>query len=136
MVFPALLLTTSVCQAVCISGHIPVDREYQQSTFVIKGMPVSQVHVDETPDGYFLDGTDSEIRVLKVFKGSPKQLTRVFSENSSGRFPLAVDIPYILFVHEVHGRLVVDNCGNSIRSSDAQTLVSKLETLADSSKGP
>jgi hypothetical protein len=37
----------------------------------------------------------------------------IFSENTSGRFPMQLRRRYVLFVYREAGRLMVDNCGNS-----------------------
>jgi len=50
---------------------------------------------------------------LRILKGRPRKTFIVFSENTSGRFPMNAKKSYLVFVYREHGRLRIDNCGNS-----------------------
>jgi hypothetical protein len=69
--------------------------------------------VPEAKDGYFLEGTNYRIKVEENFRGAFPTGQELFSENSSGRFPMAIGHRYLLFAYVEHGRFQVDNCGNS-----------------------
>lgn len=71
-----------------------------------------------------LDGTTYPVQVEEVLHGSHAKTVKLFSENSSGRFPMRVGATYLVFAYEELGRLQVDNCGNSGELSE------KTETLA------
>jgi hypothetical protein len=86
------------------------------------GTKLSGGEIGESRDGYFLAGTELTVRVDRIFKGSPPRTLTLFSENSSGRLPLADGTLYLLFVYQDHGRFVVDNCGNSSPLSKWETL--------------
>lgn len=53
------------------------------------------------------------MKVEAVYRGDVSGSLVIFSENSSGRFPMEPHIPYVLFIYREAGRLMVDNCGNS-----------------------
>ena len=61
----------------------------------------------------YLDGTTYSVQVEEVLRGSPGKTVKLFSENSSGRFPMEVGAAYLVFVHEELDRLAADYCGNS-----------------------
>lgn len=103
-----------LAQSACVfDADRTISGEFDHSEYVVLATPVSTVHTPTSTDRYFLDGDDTTIRIMKVFKGSPIQSLKVFSENSSGRFPLELNEPYVLFLYQDHGRFQVDNCGHS-----------------------
>jgi hypothetical protein len=81
-------------------------------------------------------GVYYDLRVLHIFKGSPKTTLRLFSENSTGRFWLQDGSDYVLFVYEetfdppIGVKLSADNCGNSADISHAQATIHALQTLS------
>lgn len=114
--FLLFILETSIMSlayAICLNGHLSVKLEYDGSRYIVIGTTVSEKLAAESSDGYFLDGTEYLVRVSKSLKGAAPHVLSVFSENSTGRFPLAIGQSYLLFLRLVNGRMVVDNCGNS-----------------------
>ena len=97
--------------AVCLNGHPSVPDEYVQSDAVLIGQVIGYRAVPEA-DGYY-EGDGYRIRVRELFRGRVPASFEVFSENSTGRFPMEVRRTYLLFVYRDRGRLMVDNCGNS-----------------------
>jgi hypothetical protein len=70
-----------------------------------------------------LDGTTYTLTVDETFRGRLPKTVRIFSENSRGRFPMEIGAKYLLFASTWHGRVIVDNCGNSERlNPDSRTL--------------
>jgi hypothetical protein len=60
----------------------------------------------------------------------------VFSENSSGRFPMQRSERYLLFIsRDVEDQLVIDNCGNSGRLSEKAEALRAVRTLASHKGG-
>jgi hypothetical protein len=121
-----LLLSSSV-DAVCLKGNPSVKQECDDSQSVFIGKVQEQRHVPESRDYY--DGDEYIVQVLEVFKGESKHQIVIFSENSSGRFPMTVGSTYILFVYVERGRFQVSNCGNSGLLSDKKDVVSAVWTL-------
>jgi hypothetical protein len=109
----AFLLTGMSAHAACLNGHPSVREEQQNSKAVVLARVVGQREVPETSDGFYFDGTIYRIKIERAFQGNIGADAELFSENSSGRFPMAVGSKYLLFINERHDRLLVDYCGNS-----------------------
>jgi len=117
-------------QAVCVNGHPSVTSEYRHSKIVVIASVVEEKPVAAMPDGYFLEGKMYELNVEKAFRGKPGPTLKLFDENTSGRFEMSVGTKYLLFVYEEHGRLRVDNCGNSAEFSKSSAIIKQVEKLA------
>jgi hypothetical protein len=63
--------------------------------------------------GEHYDGGVYSVQVDEVYRGHPGRSFEVFSENSSGRFPMQRSERYLLFISQDVDQLVVDRCGNS-----------------------
>jgi hypothetical protein len=96
---------------VCLEGRLSVEREYHKSAGVFIGRVIAGRAVPESKD--YLEGTVYSVRVEEVLHGEVPDTVEVFSENTSGRFPMDVESRYLLFVYRNLGRVMVDNCGNS-----------------------
>jgi hypothetical protein len=96
-----------------------VEAEFKSSIWVVVGCVTHSETVSE--DGDFIRGTFFTVRIAEVLKGAPPELIELYSENSSGRFPMEIGEPYLLFLSDqsfagIHGlRLAVDSAGNSNR---------------------
>ncbi len=123
----SFLLLSSSADAVCLKGNPSAKQEYADSQSVFIGKVLEHKHVPESRDYY--DGDEYTIQVQEVFKGESKHQIVIFSENSSGRFPMTVGSTYILFVYVELGRFQVSNCGNSGLLSDKKDVVSVVQTL-------
>jgi hypothetical protein len=71
-----------------VNGHPSVEDEYSKSEYVLTAAVVSASEVPESKDEYYLGGTDYTLRTLRTLMGHPPTTFKVFSENSSGRFPM------------------------------------------------
>jgi hypothetical protein len=98
---------------------------------VVVASVVEEKPVAAMPDGYFLEGKMYELNVEKTFRGKPGPMLELFDENTSGRFDMSVGTKYLLFVYEEHGRLRVDNCGNSKEFSKSGATIKQVEKLAN-----
>ncbi len=118
----AVIAWAGAAFAVCFFGHPSLEQEYQNSTMIFVGRVTSEEFTPESKN--YLDGTTYSVQVEEVLRGSPGKTVKLFSENSSGRFPMEVGAAYLVFVHEELDRLAVDYCGNSGK------LPEKAESLA------
>ena len=126
-----LLLCPVVASAACVNGYPTVKKEYRISKFVLIGKVVADRKTTAGPkDDDFLDGDTYEIVPIRSFKGQTNSRLDVFSENSSGRFPMEMNGKYLLFLYEDQGRLIVDNCGNSDLISDAKKAAAEVAKLS------
>lgn len=107
----SFMLVSSIATAVCLNGHPSVAEEYANSQSVFIGKVIAEKAIPES--GNYYDGHDYTVHGQEVFKGNPTSTVVIFSENSSGRFPMAVGSSYIIFVDYELGRYQIDNCGNS-----------------------
>jgi hypothetical protein len=77
------------------------------------------------------EGTQYTLRVEQLFKGRARKTVVLFSENTSGRFPMDVGEKYLVFVYrsEYKHRAIfaVDNCGNSGRLSEKPDVLGQVE---------
>jgi hypothetical protein len=98
--------------AMCVNGHPSVDQEFRQSSLVFVGRVTAASAAAETKS--FYEGSRYSIQVKEIFRGRPRRTLTVFSENSSGRFPMDIGIDYLLFLSVRAGEpAMVDSCGNS-----------------------
>ena len=112
----------------CLQGHPSVKREYRGSWAVFVGRVVSSRILPEAPPNW-LDGTVYTVQVSTVFRGHPPRQLDLFSENSSGRFPMDSRGKYVLFTYRTLGRTAIDNCGNSRPLFGADAVLDTLRTL-------
>lgn len=126
-------LWSLTAQAVCVNGHPSVTSEFRQSKAVVVATVVGEKRVPDAEDRYFLDGTMYEVRVDMTFKTGDSAMLQIFSENTTGRFDMVVGGKYLLFIYEEHGRLRVDNCGNSGAASKKSGMIQQVARLAHSS---
>jgi hypothetical protein len=138
MFYPSFALLTGLTLAlsillpidhapVCLHGHPSAEKEYQQSYGVLIGHVVAAGAVLESKD--YLDGTAYSVRVNEVLRGHLPDTLEVFSENSSGRFPMDVGSKYLLFLYRALDRTVVDNCGNSGLLSETASVLKTVRRL-------
>lgn len=106
-----LLGYSTMAPAVCLEGHVPIRKEYSRSAFVLTASVVSIQVVPDSKDGYFVAGSNYELRPVETLKGSTPPTITVFSENSTGRFDMERGKRYLVFIYRAHGRLRIDNCG-------------------------
>jgi len=105
---------------------------YARSFSVFTATVISQRHVPPLDKFFDLDGDMYTIKVEEVFRGKLPRTVELFSENSSGRFLMTVGAKYILFIYREHGRLMVDNCGNSDLLTEGSATVAAVRKLSGS----
>jgi hypothetical protein len=114
--------------AACLEGHPSIPIEFAKSPHIIIG-EVTQVDAVSERGNYY-DGHNYTVRIIETIKGNLKSIIFIFSENSSGRFPMRVGESYILFLYEEVNTLQVDNCGNSGLLTKKQDVVKEVRNLS------
>ena len=109
----SLLLVSSLAAAFCLNPNDSpsIGDEYADSQSVFIGKIISKKGVPES--GGYYEGDEYTVQVQEVLKGNPTNPISIFSENSSGRFPMDVGSTYLIFVYENLSRYQIDYCGNS-----------------------
>lgn len=126
----SLILCSSLAFAACANGYPTIGEEYSSSVMVFVGRVVARRATPFSGDEYFLDGDTYTVIPRRVFKGNLGTRVDLFSENSTGRFPMHMKREYLLFVYEDHGRLMVDNCGNSDLMPPAKNALAQTTAVA------
>ena len=106
-----LVLATTGAHAYCGKGHPSIEQEYADSSVVFRGLVNSSRQVPSAKG--FEEGVVYTLAVQELVRGKLGRTVDVFSENSSGRFPMKHGAEYLIFAYRDRGRLSVDNCGNS-----------------------
>lgn len=115
MVVGALLFCQQAA-ALCLSGHPSPRSEFSSSKYVLLGKVVAEKNISSPDDPTGISGTIYYIEVTLVFKGSVGTTVKIWSENTSSRFPMHIGSKYLLFLTETRtGEVFVDSCGNSSR---------------------
>jgi hypothetical protein len=108
----------------------PVDEEFAESEYVLIGTVVAATNILERGD--FVRGTIYTVDVDETFKGPPPLKLLLYSENSSGRFPMQLRQKYFIFAnHEkfeglTEPYLAVNNRGNSALLRDATETIRQV----------
>jgi hypothetical protein len=126
-------LVAEVSPAVCLLDDYSVKAEYDRSTAVVIAKVVSERVIPDGPDPDSLGGTLYGIAVQESIRGRLHGIAEVFSENSTGRFPMLKGKSYLLFLYSENGRLSADSCGNSglvSRKKQALAIVRELHRAA------
>lgn len=114
-------------------AHPTVEDELKGSAVAVVGTVVKSRNVSDK-DGFVM-GTFYSVRVKEVLTGAPSSAVELYSENSSGRFPMKVGIRYLIFAHEnsFEGfdgpRLAINNCGNSGTVANSKKALVKVRAL-------
>jgi len=111
----------------CGRGHPSVSVEFHTSVAVFMGQVVDSAADSASKD--WLDGTTYTVQVDEQLRGSLPSMVKLFSENSSGRFPMQIGGKYLLFIYQLLGRFAVDNCGNSGLLSDRAAVMKTVREL-------
>jgi len=124
----ALLFPTVPSLGFCPKPDPTVVCEFLNSDAVFVGAVIS-VRVAPPRSAAELDGWLYELTVQELFRGPRTRTIEVYTENSSGRFPLDVAKKYLLFADKHDGRLTITNCGNSALLTKAQKAIQELHRL-------
>jgi hypothetical protein len=125
-----LILCSTFACAACPNGYPTISEEYNGSAAVLVGNVVGDRITPLSEDEYFFDGDTYTVIPVRVIKGRPASRIDLFSENSSGRFPMRVGREYLIFAYKDHGRLIVNNCGNSEPIHNAKNALAQVIAVA------
>jgi len=113
-----------------ISGyHVPLDKEFREAYVVAIGTVVAEKHVSERPP-FWLAGTSYRFRVDETLRGHRYKTLNLFSENTTGRFPMDIGEKYLVFVTKDRDVFGVSNCGNSTVVSGQSHVVQQVKEMA------
>jgi len=118
---------------VCLLNDYSVQAEYSRSTAVVIGEPVSERSVPDREDVGFYGGIIYTVKISETLRGALHGKVEVFSENTSGRFPMEKGKKYILFLSKDQKYLSADNCGNSGLVAEKHDVLSAVRTIAKQS---
>lgn len=90
-----------------------LEQEMKTVSAVVVGKAIKQEYTATGPGGTWVDGTYYTVLVSKTQYGSAAKEIKVFSENSSGHFPMFLNEPYLLFISTCDGVQYIDRKGNS-----------------------
>jgi len=133
LVLLASMALTGPASAACLLNDYSIQAEYDRGVAVVMGRVVAERSVVDSVHHY--NGVIYTVSVEEVYRGERRQLLEVFSENSSGRFPMQPQERYLLFIHQNTGRLAVDNCGNSGPVSQRTAVIRAVEALVSPRRG-
>jgi hypothetical protein len=111
LIVSAFAVFVGSASAFCPEPKQQVSSEFFTSDAVFTGTVQTERTVPEKGSTY--DGWVYRLRIREKFRGSVRDTTEVFTEHTSGRFPLVVGETYLLFAYMDDGQLTITNCGNS-----------------------
>lgn len=116
----------TVAAAFCLKPDPSAYAEYSRSDAVFLGTVLSESTVpgdeEDNPGGWVYD-----LRVDRRFRGAHGQRIKVYTENSSARYPLDMGRRYLLFAINHGGQLVIGNCGNSGEMPQVKDRLAQVE---------
>jgi hypothetical protein len=114
----AASLTTGVSAVAYCDSHPTVEQEFKISALVCVGKVTSAREVAVRSQS-ITGGTFYSVEVVEALKGSAPRRLKVYSEESSGRFPMRIGVQYVIFAGSgtfegiSRQQLAINNCGNS-----------------------
>ena len=132
--FALVLISPQIGFARCPDGNWwSVEREFSASRYVVIARVISEWE-DPEGEGEWIAGTFYRLDVRQSFRGSPKSHIDLFSENSSGRFPMEKGAQYLIFVSTCESRQYAYAKGNSIELSKAGGTLAKVKNLSNGNR--
>ena len=129
----ACLSTSAAALAYC-DQHATVQQEFAISrlVFIARVTSAREVRVrSKSATGGMIYG----VRAVESLKGKPPVTLALYSENSSGRFPMQIGTRYLVFVrHQTFEGIreqqwFIDNCGNSAPLREASKTLAAVRRL-------
>ena len=120
---------TEAAPGACLQDDYSVEAEYVRSVAVVQVKVISDHTVPDPQAQEFIGGTIYAVRIQESFRGALSQTIEVFSENSTGRFPMEKGKSYLLFLYREDGRQSADPCGNSGLKSERKNVLVTLRAL-------
>ena len=117
----------------CLLDDYSVGAEYGRSIAVVTATVLSERTVPDKKEPEFIAGTFYTLRILESFRGTLTNTAEVYSENSSGSFPMEKGKSYLLFLYRAEGGLSADPCGNSGLVSEKKDVLETVRALRKTS---
>lgn len=124
------LLVAGEAHAACLLVDYSLGAEYSRASAVIIAKAIAERRLPDPEDPEGFAATLYKVRIDESFRGELRGVVELYSENSSGRFPMEMNKKYILFVYASEGYLVADNCGNSGLMDEKASVVTAVRELA------
>ena len=112
-----------------MQGDYSVKAEFPRSVAVVKVLVVSERSEPDPDAPEFVGGTIYKVKIQESFRGTLQGAVEIFSENSSGRFPMDSGRSYLLFLYRDGERLSADPCGNSGLASEKKDVLATVRAL-------
>jgi hypothetical protein len=125
-----LLLYSGAPSAACLLTDYSTRAEYDRSEAVLVGSVLSERQVPADDKEQTLGGMIYMVKIAETLRGRLGKTVEVFSENSSGRFPMKIGTSYLLFLYRQQGALSADYCGNSGPVAMKVNVLSEVRNLA------
>ena len=127
-------LTASGAFGACLLDDYSLTAEYGRSAAVVQAQVMSEHDVADPDAPEFIGGTIYKVRIEQSFRGELHGTAEVFSENSTGRFPIEKKKTYLLFLYRLQGRLSADPCGNSGLAAQKTNELATVRALSKSTR--
>ena len=121
---------SGVAFGACLLDDYSVPAEYARSVAVVQAVAISERSVPDPKEPEFIGGTIYKVRVEESFRGELHGTVELFSENSTGRFPMETNKLYLLFLYREDGQLSADPCGNSGLASEKTNALATVRELS------
>ena len=96
LILASVLAMPFKAQAVCLLGDYSLRTEFVRASAVVIAEALSEQIVPDPDDPVGFAATLYEVRIDESIRGSLHGVVELYSENSSGRFPLEIGKKYIL----------------------------------------
>lgn len=132
-VFSLLAAFPSLAFSWCLATPVSVEEAFNRSALVVVGVVDSEVAVNRSNG---VGGVNYGIKVEKSFRGILSKTFSVFSEDSSGRFPMIHGQKYLLFIEsekvEAFRQSVytVNSCDHSEQFASFSQVLNEVNLLA------
>lgn len=125
--FLSILLSAPSAFGSCAVPDVKANAEFFKMDVVFTGKVLSENYrdIDDDHSAWFY-----RVSVSQVFKGPAQKEITVDTEDDSNRFPLEVGSEYLLFAYRRHGRLEIEDCGNSALLSGAAKSIQEIQSIA------
>ena len=113
----------------CLLDDYSVGAEYGKSVAVVTATVLSERVIPDKSEPEFIAGTIYTLRIQESFRGTLTNIAEVYSENTTGRFPMVKGRTYLLFLYRDEGLLSADPCGNSGLTSQKKDVLKTVHAL-------
>jgi hypothetical protein len=130
------LFFSGAASGACLLPDYSTRAEFVRSEAVLVGSILSERNLPGSDETDTPGGTFYLVKVLETLRGTPGSAVEIFSENSSGRFPMHIGTSYLLFLYKQQGLLSADYCGNSGPVADKADVLREARQLAKHKPSP